>query len=186
MAWAEIDGRARSIADFAAHVATTDWSGWRPSRIVIHNTAIPSLAQRPAGLTRAHLTNLETWYRDTNRWSAGPHLFIDDHAIHGFTPLNRRGVHSPSWNASAIGIELLGDYARESFDGGRGLAVRRLGAAAAALLCAALDIAPEAILFHRDDPRTTHSGCPGRNVVKAELVREVAAFMAGATLRLAA
>ncbi|HEV2715317.1 MAG TPA: hypothetical protein VGU64_08645, partial [Terriglobales bacterium] len=56
---------------------------------------------------------LERYYRDENHWSGGPHLFVADDLMWVFTPLNVPGVHSPSWNRVAWGVELVGDYDKE-------------------------------------------------------------------------
>jgi hypothetical protein len=89
-----------------------------------------------------------------------------------FTPLTVSGTHSPSWNKTALGIEMLGDYEREAFDSGRGLKVRQNTVCALATLCAILGIDPNTLKIHREDPLTTHA-CPGKNVRKLELIQEV-------------
>ena len=82
------------------------------------------------------------------------------------------GVHSPSWNKLAIGIEMLGNYETESFKTGRGLAVRKNAVAVMATLCAVIGIDPNLIRLHKEDPLTTHA-CPGKNVVKSEVLKEI-------------
>jgi len=119
-----------------------------------------------------HIHNLERYYRDDQKWSAGPHLFIDDRQIWVFTPLNVSGVHSPSWNKLAIGIEMLGDYENDDFESGRGLRVRENAVAALATLSAILGIDAHTIRLHREDPLTTHA-CPGKHVRKLEIIQEV-------------
>ena len=64
------------------------------------------------------MQNLQHYYRDTQHWSAGPHLFIADDLIWVFTPLDTPGVHSPSWNAISWGVELVGDYTTEELSPG--------------------------------------------------------------------
>jgi hypothetical protein len=170
--WKGIVGNHYAADEFDRYCHELQWTAWRPSFIVLHNTASPSLAQRPNGLTKQHILNLEAFYRDTQHWKAGPHLFIDDRQIWVFTPLTVSGTHSPSWNKLALGIEMLGDYDRESFDSGRGLKVRRNAVAAMATLCAVLGIDSHTMKLHREDPLTTHA-CPGRNVRKLEVIQEV-------------
>jgi hypothetical protein len=170
--WKGIIGNNHSAADFDAYCHQLQWTAWRPSFIVLHNTAIPSLAQRPNGLSQQHIKDLERFYRDTQVWSGGPHLFIDDKQIWVFTPLKMSGTHSPSWNKVALGIEMLGDYEKESFDSGRGLKVRRNAVAAMATLSAVLGLDPHAMRLHRENPLTTHA-CPGKNVRKLEVFQEV-------------
>ncbi len=172
MSWKSIVGLSFTAEEFESYCHSLQWTSWRPSFIVLHNTASPNLAQRPGGFTKKHIQNLQSFYRDTQKWSAGPHLFIDDLQIWVFTPLTMSGVHSPSWNKLAIGIEMLGDYAKDSFKTGRGLAVRKNAVAAMATISAVLGLDPETIRLHKEDPRTTHD-CPGKNVVKAEVISEV-------------
>lgn len=170
--WKGIVGTIFMPDEFDSYCHGLQWAAWRPSFIVLHNTAIPSLAQRPKGLTKQHIQNLEAFYRDTQKWKAGPHLFIDDKQIWVFTPLTVSGTHSPSWNKVALGIEMLGDYEKEAFDSGRGLKVRENTVAALATLCAILGIDISTMRLHREDPLTTHA-CPGKNVRKLEVIQEV-------------
>lgn len=143
---------------------------WRPSFNVVHNTAIPTLAQRPNGLRLQHIKGLEVFYRDTQKWSAGPHLFIDDKQIWVFTPLTVSGIHSPSWNNIALGFEMLGDYSKESFTTGRGLKVRQNTIAAISIVSSVLGLDPRNLKLHREDPLTTHA-CPGATVRKLEIIQ---------------
>lgn len=177
MPWKPIVALSFNAEAFDKYCHSLTWSAWRPSFIVLHNTGAPSLSQRPNGLTLQHIHNLESYYRDTQKWSAGPHLFIDDRQIWVFTPLTMSGVHSPSWNKLALGFEMLGNYATESFNSGRGLAVRKNAVAAMASISAVLGIDPDTMRLHKEDPGTTHN-CPGKNVVKAEIISEVKALIA--------
>ncbi len=174
MVWRGIVGKSCSPGEFAAHVDQLTWSTWKPQFIVVHNTAAPNLASRPNGLTFQQIKNLEAYYRDDQKWAAGPHLFIDDRQIWLFTPLTVQGTHSPSWNSKAIGIEMLGDYDTESFTEGRGLKVRELTTWAIGKLSVKLGFKPDAWKFHVEDPKTTHD-CPGKNAraQRALMIREV-------------
>ena len=170
--WKGIVGASFNPDEFDAYCHTLQWLAWRPSFIVLHNTGVPSLAQRPNGLTKKHIQGLEAFYRDEQKWNAGPHLFVDDKQIWVFTPLTVSGVHSPSWNKVALGVEMLGDYEKEAFDSGRGLKVRKNAVAALATLCAVLGFDSQTTRLHREDPLTTHA-CPGKNVHKLEVIQEV-------------
>lgn len=172
--WKPIVGIAFSQVDFDAYCKSLNWTAWRPNFIAIHNTAVPSLAQRPNGFTRTHIDNLVGYYRDKKKWRAGPHLFIDDKQIWVFTPLTTTGRHSPGWNNVAIGVEMLGDYATEAFNAGRGLQVRRNAVAAVASISRRLGLEPDTIRLHKEDPLTDHD-CPGKNVVKADFITDVRA-----------
>ena len=179
MTWTGIVAESFDIPAFREYVEDLSWNeGWKPSFITLHNTAAPSLAQRPNGFTRQHMFNLEKYYRDQKGWPSGPHLFIDDHKIWVFNPLTKPGTHSPSWNRTAIGIEMLGDYATESFVKGRGADVRVNSVHALGFLSLKLGFKHDAWRFHKQDPKTTHD-CPGINVrnVRKALEQEVAAVM---------
>ena len=177
--WKPIVGKAFDAEGFAAYCATLKWDKWKPSFIAIHNTGNPDLAMRPKGFEQKHMGFLEHYYKVEQKWRAGPHLFVDDNKIWVFTPLTTQGRHSPSWNEIAIGVEMLGNYNKDSFSSGRGLAVRRNAVRAVAALSKALGLSPDTIRFHKEDTATTHKECPGKNVSKAEFVAEVKAAMAG-------
>lgn len=174
--WKGIVGKSFSPEEFDAYCRGLRWDAWRPSFMVLHNTAAPSLADRPNGLTETHIRNLESFYRDTQKWSAGPHLFVDDRQIWVFTPLTVSGVHSPSWNLRSLGIEMLGNYEVEVFNSGRGLLVQQNTIAALGILAAVLGLDPAGMRLHREDPATTHA-CPGRNVRKLQMVEAVQDYM---------
>ncbi len=187
---------------FRRRVADLSWSKWRPSKIVWHNTAAPTLAQwiktadedrtagRVPGITR--IRNLEAFFRDNNGWSGCPHLFIANDFIWEMNVLTSPGVHSPSWNGSSIGIEMIGDYDADSADAGPGLQVKQNTVFATAILCSALGLEPTngvvdashnttgTIFLHKQDWRTTHD-CPGKNMAvdKAEMIADVAGLMGG-------
>lgn len=172
MSWKPIVALSFTAETFDSYCHGLVWGAWRPSFIVLHNTGSPTLAQRPSGLTLQHIKNLEAYYRDEKKWSAGPHLFIDDKQIWVFTPLTMSGVHSPSWNKLAFGIEMLGDYSKESFSTTRGLAVRKNAVAAMATLSAVLGLDPSSMKLHKEDKLTKHD-CPGKNVDKQQVITEV-------------
>ena len=176
--WKGIVGKSFTPDAFDAYCHGLHWTAWRPSFIVLHNTAIPSLAQRPAGFTMAHIYNMVSFYRDVQGWNSGPHLFIDDHQIWVFTPLIVSGTHSPSWNKLSLGVEMLGDYEHEAFDSGRGLLVQQNCVAALASLSAVLGLDPPTLRLHREDPLTTHAACPGKNVDKLAVIQTVQTLLA--------
>lgn len=156
----ENTGKVWDIPSFKEFIATQDLS-WA-KKITLHHTATPSLAQRPHGWKAQHLRNLEHFYKNELKWSAGPHLFTDEDQAWGLSSLERRGVHARSFNADSIGIEVLGNYDNEDPKTGRGL---KCWAFAALIVRALLShMAPGVTInFHRDDPRTSKT-CPGKLV----------------------
>jgi len=188
---------------FRKYVQNLPASRWRPNKIVWHNTAAPSLAQwiksaeqdKAAGfipgITR--IKNLEAFFRDNNHWSGCPHLFIANDVIWVMNPLTSAGVHSPSWNSTSIGIEMIGDYDAEDDDAGVGLSMKNNAIFATAVLCEAFGLDPTSgqvegglhhttgtIFLHKQDWATTHD-CPGRDIAvdKADMIASVAALMSG-------
>lgn len=174
---------------FREYVHTLPASKWRPSMIVWHNTAAPSLAQwiKSAAQDKANgkvpgrsrIESLEQFFRFNNKWSGAPHLFIANDFIWVFNPLTSAGVHSPSWNSISIGIEMIGDFASEDDDHGEGLKVKQNTIFATAILCEAFGIDPHTrIMLHKQDPKTTHD-CPGKNIAqdKQAMINSVLALM---------
>ena len=171
--WIEIVNRSFTMEEFDTYCHTLQWTSWRPIFIVLHNTEEPNLKQCPNGLTEKNIQVEVKYYRDEKKWHAGPHLFIDDRQIWAFTPLTVPGVHSPSWNRLAWGVETLGNYEVEAFTSGRGAKVRDNAIAALATLHAVLGIDAHTMRFHKEDPNTTHKKCPGKNVRKLEMIQAV-------------
>ncbi len=162
--WKGIVGESFTAQEFKDYVASLKFQAWRPQFVVVHNTAAPKLSEWHSVPGKQRMLNLEAYYRDQQKWSGGPHLFVADDLIWAFTPLTVPGVHSPSWNAIAWGMEIVGDYSVEEFTGG----VKENAIAALAVLHNAMSLSPQTLRLHKEDPRTTHD-CPGKNVVKAEL-----------------
>jgi len=176
--WVAPIKKAKTVAEFEDYVTGFVFMPWRPSGMTLHNTGAPSLAQRPQGFLQVHMDNLEVYFRDQRGWSGAPHLFVDEDQIWLFNPLNRPGVHSPSYNGTHLGVELLGDFSREDDDSGRGAQVVKTAVAAFAILHAKLGLDPEKIKFHKDDPLTTHD-CPGKDLFedKLEFINAVKGYM---------
>ena len=175
--WKPIVGKDFDAEGFAAYCAGLKWKDWKPQFIALHNTYFPDLAMRPKGFTAQHMLNIADGYKKKG-WRAGPHLFVDDHKIWVFTPLTTQGRHSPGWNEVALGVEMLGDFDKDSFSAGRGLAVRQNAVRAVAILSKVLGLSPDTIRLHKEDPKTTHKDCPGKNVSKPKFIAEVKAAMA--------
>jgi hypothetical protein len=169
-AWKGIVGQGFSPDAFNNYVSQLAFNAWRPSFVVLHNTAVPTFAQWHSVPGATRMQNLQIYYRDQQHWSGGPHLFIADDLIWIFTPLTVPGVHSPSWNNVSWGVELVGDYSVESMNPNLKLnAIAALGT-----LHAALGLSPDTLRLHREDPLTTHI-CPGNNVSKPDFIQLVAA-----------
>jgi hypothetical protein len=179
MAWADFDGKPYTRDEFADHIGWTRWRDWRPSGITLHNTAAPTLAQWAESGPQhdARIRNLQDFYEHEKGWHAGPHLFISRNFINGFSNIRRPGVHSRCFNATHIGIEMVGDFSVEEFNSGDGALVRDNAVFALAHLYRALRLSPSGLVFHKECRRDNHD-CPGRKVDKADVIRRVSELMA--------
>jgi hypothetical protein len=102
-----------TIAAFAAHLATVKRPSWCAG-ITNHNTYRPD---ETTWLGLASMRSMRDYYRDTNKWPAGPHLFLAAHApnaidtgIFQMTPIDHQGVHAGACNTNRIGIEHVGNF----------------------------------------------------------------------------
>lgn len=163
--WKGIVGKGFTSADFIDYVFQIKMGVWHPNFVVLHNTYMPKLSQWHSVPGEQRMKNLEVYYRDQQKWSGGPHLFVADDLIWVFTPLTMPGVHSPSWNQISWGVEMVGDYDTEPFT------IQDNVIAALATLHKFGKLNPSLLKFHKEDPRTTHKECPGKNVVKADILQ---------------
>jgi hypothetical protein len=163
--WKGIVGTNFTAAEFDHYMATVQFNAWRPQFVVLHNTAVPKLSEWHNVSGSARMQGLANFYQNQKKWSAGPHLFVADDFIWVFTPLNVSGVHSPSWNNIAWGVEMVGDYEVEAFDP----SVRENVLSALTSMHATLGLDPNTLRLHKEDPLTTHN-CPGKNIVKAGII----------------
>ena len=116
-------------------------------------------------------------------WHSGVHLFVAPNLIWNLCDLTQEGVSVSCWNHLTLGIEMIGDYATEEFEAGPGAQVRDNAVAAMAVLHRKLGLRPDGyrkgvsgLHFHKECSRDHHD-CPGRNVVKADVVARVLAKM---------
>lgn len=186
--WTPIVGKEFTIEAFKAYVVGLKF--FPGAKFVeIHSTGAPTLKQwyltKNWPPKRRINESLVDYYKNKQHWSAGPHLFIDQDFIWAFTPMTSRGTHSPSWNDRAIGIEIVGYMDAEAFKP----AQQKLVVAAIGIICLKMGWDPAKYVkgvcglhFHKEDPGTTHKDCPGKNVVKAQLIKDVQNYMRGGTL----
>ena len=146
---------------------------WKPSFVVLHNTANPTIAEWHGASGADRMKNLASYYRDHLGWHAGPHLFVADDLIWVFTPLTVPGINTPSWNDVSWGVEMVGNYQIESFTAGKGVKVRDNAVYAVAVLSKRIGLDSHSMKLHHEDPKTTHKGCPGVNVHKADFIARV-------------
>lgn len=188
----QLDGRIITQTQISAVLAATPSSSFRPKFPVLHNTSEPDIKLYNSWMARGNptpeqwLKNLAAYYRGLG-WNSMPHAFIlPDGRIGLGAPFSVQGTHSPSWNSRSIGIEMVGEFERETFVG------TPTETAAIALfgeLCKHYGWEPNiyvrgvsGIHFHKEDPGTTHKTCPGKNVDKALFVQHVMRYMGQPTV----
>jgi hypothetical protein len=171
--------------EFWDFTASLEWNGWRPQFITRHNTGVPTLAAW-LDSSYAAIQRIESqrhYERDILHWHSGVNLFVAPNLIWNLCDLTQEGVSVSCWNHLTLGIEMIGDYATEEFDSGAGAQVRDNAVAAMAILHRRLSSRPDqyrvgvcGLHFHKECSRDHHD-CPGRNVVKADVVVRVSAKM---------
>lgn len=134
------------------------------------------------------MKNLAVYYATAvpgvkSAWSAGPHFFVTPKNICVLSPPNARGVHAASFNAVSWGVEAVGNFDSEKYEG----PVRDNLIDALAVMHIAAGLQPDpfqkgvrGLHFHRDDPQTSKT-CPGKKVVKTEMVEAIEAKIAAMT-----
>lgn len=147
-----------------------------PQGVILHNTWLPGLKMVEDYLAGKNVNGknpklskisegqlIDNWWVSYKRmgWHSGPHLFIFPTGIFIATPPHIRGTHSPSFNSSYYGVEMVGEYDTEELP----YTIKKLTIDALACLFRHLGVqaTPETLKFHGEDPRTTHHGCPGKN-----------------------
>lgn len=163
--------------EFTAYAEKLAWTNWKPSFIVLHNTAEPNLAQwshfgkgKTAGAQRVR--NLNRYYRVEEGWHSGPQIFVAPDYIWVACDLTADGVHASCYNRVSIGVELVGDFSTEPFDIGDGAKVRDNAVACLAALHRVLRINPETLHFHKQCVRDRHD-CPGKNISQPDMIARV-------------
>lgn len=182
MPWKGIDplsasGKGRTIDEMRQFIETLPQTTWA-SGMVLHNTAAPTLPQWTPANRAQRILNLESYFRDVRGWNSAPHAFVDYDFVWSFTPYTEKGTHSPSWNGTRLGVEMIGDFVPKGDDpsDGLGLKVVQNTAAIFALFHSHYGWDPAGIKLHKEDPRTTHA-CPGVLIDKQEFIAMVQRYM---------
>jgi hypothetical protein len=167
-----------TAAGFLAYLEGLQFGAWRPRFVTMHHTGAPNLATWRGWQTRAKpvsdqqwLKNLAVYYGNLG-WSSGPHFFFTPDNFCVLSPPTSRGVHAVSFNAMSWGVECVGDFDREPFEGAvrdkyvEGLACLHI---ASGLQLEPFENKVRGLHFHRDDPKTNKT-CPGTKVLKPDLI----------------
>lgn len=178
------------IEAFHDYVYSLKFNGWTPNFVVVHNTSVPDAALYRKWADTKKLTR-EQWLRNLASnyagwgWKGCPHLFVGYDGIGVLNDLTIHGTHTPSWNKISWGVETVAEFNREPFDNG----VKSNLVAALGILHSRIGLNPadfklgvRGLHFHKEDAGTTHKECPGKNLVKASLIKDVLAYMNDETI----
>lgn len=183
----QIVARRFTHAEFKSYLDDLKITPWAEF-VVVHNTSAPDIhlfrddwMHRKGWTPEQWLRNLTSYYAGLG-WNGTPHLFIPpiNDTILVLNSLLVHGTHTPSWNSISYGVETVGEFEREPFED----PTRANLVAALAALHEKLSLRPDGfslgvrgLHFHKEDKNTTHRTCPGRNMVKADLVAAVVTAM---------
>lgn len=174
-----------SIEAFKDYVENLKFNGWTPNFIVVHNTSVPNQQlyrdwhKKPTWTMEGWLKNLASYYASLG-WKGCPHAFVGYDRIGVLNDLTIHGTHTPSWNKYSWGVETVAEFQNEPFDNG----VKDNLVSALATLHSRIGLNPadfklgvRGLHFHKEDVETTHKDCPGKNLVKSDLINDVVAYM---------
>ncbi len=193
-------GKCFSTAEqFLDFLDDIKFGAWRPKFVTMHHTGGPDLKTWRSWQTRAKPVTDEQWMKNLAEyygkskaqggpadgpWRSGPHFFFTPSHFCVLSLPAARGVHAKSFNAMSWGVECVGDFDTEPFEGAvrdkyiEGLACLHM---ATGLQVAPFERGVVGLHFHRDDPQTKKT-CPGTKVLKptvVKLVQEKIAEMSG-------
>lgn len=188
MSWRGIVGKVfRTEAELAGYFKNFTPGPFKPKFVVVHNTDAPDMATYKKWVDRGSPTdeqwalNLQGFYRDQQKWSAGPHWFVTPRSWIAFTPMGLQGTHTPSWNDRSLGIETVGSFeSKDKFEGPikvnlialLGMLHKKFG-----FTPLPYQLGVKGLHFHKEDKGTTHKTCPGKSMNKVLLITDVQNYM---------
>lgn len=145
---------------------TLDKSGWKPQGAVLHNTGFMHWNIDGHGNPISHEQTVRNMSVDwvARHFTGGPHFLVtpEGNAMVVWKPWEP-GTHSPSWNKTHWGVEMVGDFRTHEFPTVmRQAAVKLLRIMHKTIGRSVAD--EHSLQFHLEDPRTTHHDCPGHFV----------------------
>lgn len=102
-------GEGFTVQAFKRYVSSVVFHGWKPQFVVLHHTVIPTIQQWHAMTGETATTRLSEFFKGRG-WKGAYHVLIADDLVWLLTPLDRQGVHSPSWNRMSFGVSMIGNY----------------------------------------------------------------------------
>ncbi|MBU0727229.1 N-acetylmuramoyl-L-alanine amidase [Patescibacteria group bacterium] len=161
----EIINRKLDLHEFEDYLSSYYFGAQPANKLVIHHTWRPTKEQWQGQIS---INGLKSYYEGKG-WSAGPHIFVAEDGIWLFSPMRKDGIHAGALNHLSIGIEIVGDYDNEKWEGKT--KYNALGTIKALMFY--LHLENKDILFHRD---ASPKSCPGWAITKEWLFAELASF----------
>jgi hypothetical protein len=172
--------------EFLQYLKGIKFGAWKPKYVTVHHTGSPDLkiwrgyqTRKPPISDKQWLSNLAAYYGNQLGWRSGPQFFFTPNNFCVLSPPTAKGVHAVSFNSNSWGVEMVGNFDMDPFEGPykdkyvEGLACLHL---ATGLALDPYKFATQGLHFHRDDPKTKKT-CPGTKVKKPELIAAVKAKM---------
>lgn len=171
---------------FMDYLESIKFGAWRPRFVVLHHTGAPTLRNWNDWQGRVTdeqwMRNLASYYGNNLGWGSGPQFFFTPKHYCVLSLPDRRGIHAAAFNSVSWGVEAVGNFDVEPFDG----IMKERVIEGLACLHVAMGLTPDFVKnqrglhFHRDDP-TTSKTCPGKKVDRDPLIAAVKARMAAMT-----
>jgi GH24 family phage-related lysozyme (muramidase) len=179
MAWKDdYDGTIYSRETFKKHldsipVSELSWIKY----LIVHNTGAPSIEQqkKTKGGASQRMKNAKPHYAE---WQGGPHYWVfHTGEIGKGTALPAKGTHSPSYNKTAMGVEMVADFdGTDDPESPDGKVIVDTTAWLFAQVLMKIGKTASIIKLHKEDPKTTHD-CPGKLFKKDAFVAKVKEYM---------
>lgn len=80
--------------------------------IITHETLVPTVDNWRGLSTMKGMLN---YYKNTKRWNRFPHLFVAPDGIWQMNKLTQQGIHANAANPISIGVEVVGNYEKQTW-----------------------------------------------------------------------
>ncbi len=160
-----IINRRLDLQEFRDYISNYNFGSQPANKLVIHHTWRPTKDKWGGAVS---IQGLKRYYEGKG-WPAGPHIFVADDGIWLFSPMREDGIHAAELNNRSIGIEVVGDYDNERWNG----RTKENALGTIKLLMSQLKIESQNVFFHRDVSSKT---CPGKDITKEWLFSELDDF----------
>jgi len=161
----DIINKCLSKEEFKDYIFRYNFGSLPANKLVIHHTWKPT---KESWNGKHTIEGLKKFY-EKKRWRTGPHLFIAEDGIWLFTSMRKNGIHAGIGNWRSIGIEVVGNYDYQKWEG----KTKDFTLFVIKALQDKLNISDDKIMFHRDYSKKS---CPGHSITKEWLFKELRTY----------